>query len=311
MVYLQLRWLLLTVSITLTLLLCLTNECVIARPSKRTKDIPYVAADQPGFNAGRHRLDVYQPRKTSAAGRPVVVFIHGGNWNSGKKDIYWFIGRRLAKQGVVAVIINYRLSPGVQVPAMAEDCARAVFWTKQHIAEYGGDPDRIYVMGHSAGGGLAALLATDNTLFTKIGLSENPVKGAILDDPAGINMYDYLLKMQYPNDQQYLVPFGQNPEGWRAASPLFNVRPGLPPMLLYTGERTYPSIISGTKAFYEKLQAAGVQAKYRVLPGKKHVPMVTQLFWKNNVIYRDLLPFVGASLANSAELTRATPESAE
>lgn len=281
-----------TVLFILICILLITNDGVLARPSRRTKDIVYGAASN--GDVSRHQLDVYTPRRESATPRPVVVFIHGGNWNSGKKDTYWFIGRRLAKQGIVAVVINYQLAPTVQVSTMADDCARAVLWTRQHIADYGGDPNRIYVMGHSAGGGLAALLATDNALFTRLGLSENPVKGAILDDPAGINMYDYLLKMEYPNDRQYLVPFGKDPEGWRAVSPLFNVRPGLPPMLLYTGERTYPSIIAGTKAFHEKLIAAGVKSQYRILPGKKHIPMVTQLLWKNNIIYRDLRALVGA-----------------
>lgn len=265
--------------------------------SHRTKNISYIPANSTvKADPERHLLDVYAPNRKPQTPLPVVVFIHGGNWNSGSKNIYWFIGRRLAKQGVVAVIINYRLSPSVMVPAMADDCARAVHWTTEHIGEYGGDPNRIYVMGHSAGGGLAALLATEDELFTKLGMAKNPVKGAILDDPAGINMYDYLLKMEYPDDKKYLVPFGKDPAGWKAASPLFKVRAGLPPMLLYTGERTYPSIISGTKAFHEKLQSVRVKTQYRELAGKKHVPMVTQLFWKRNIIYRDLLALVNGKL---------------
>ena len=218
-----------------------------------------------------------------------MVFIHGGNWNSGSKNIYWFIGRRLASQGVVAVVISYRLSPEVQVPAMADDCAAAVAWTSQHIADYGGDPARIYVMGHSAGGGLAALLATDDTLFTKQGLAQNPVKGAVLNDPAGVNMYDYLLKMEYPTDKQYLTSFGPNPDGWRAVSPYYQVRSGAPPMLIFSGEKTYPSISDGSKAIHEKLLSLGINSTYMVLPGKKHVPMVKQMLWKRNIIYRQAL----------------------
>ncbi len=269
-----------------------TNSFSISLRSKRFKNIPYKATNAPGFSAEKNVLDVYRPNKKSDKPYPVVVFIHGGNWNSGSKNIYWFIGRRLAKQGVVAVIISYRLAPNVQVPAMAEDCAQAVSWTSQHIAEYGGDPNRIYVMGHSAGGGLAAMLATDNSLFTKLGLPKNPVKGAILDDPAGINMYDYLKKMEFPTDKQYLISFGKEAEGWRSMSPFYSVQTGAPPMLLYTGEKTYPSIISGTKALHEKLQAVGTKSQYTVIPGKEHVPMVKQLFWKRNIIYRDLLSMV-------------------
>ncbi len=276
-------------------LISLVSNVVYA--SKRTKNIAYIPSTSPAdTDPERHLLDVYAPKKKPKSPLPVVVFIHGGNWDSGSKNIYWFIGRRLAKQGVIAVVINYRLSPGVMVPAMADDCARAVQWATQHIGEYGGDPNRIYVMGHSAGGGLAALLATDNELFSKIGMAKNPVRGAILDDPAGINMYDYLLEMKYPDDKKYLLPFGKDPAGWKAASPLFKVQAGLPPMLLYMGERTYPSIIDGTKAFRDKLQLAGVKHQLRELSGKKHVPMVTQLFWKRNIIYRDLLALVNGIL---------------
>ncbi|WP_266365490.1 alpha/beta hydrolase [Tellurirhabdus rosea] len=274
-------------------MLAISAYASAALGSRRIKDLAYVPAESPDFDAVRHRLDVYVPRKKSATGFPVVVFIHGGSWNSGSKNIYTFIGRRLAKQGVLAVIINYRLAPNVAVPAMADDCARAVAWVHQHLADYGGDPGRIYVMGHSAGGGLAGLLATDDRLFAKIGLAANPVKGAILDDPAGLDMFDYLTKMEYPNDQQYLVPFGKDPAVWRTVSPLYFIERQTPPMLLYIGERTYPSIRNSTRRFAQRLTEAGVRYQLKELPGKKHVPMVTQLFWKNNVIYRDLLPFVG------------------
>lgn len=280
--------------VILLFLVLLVNECAVARPSKRTKDIAYREAGSPGFSAERHVLDVYAPTKKRAGGYPVVLFIHGGNWDSGSKNIYWFIGRRLAKQGVVAVIINYRLAPNVLVPAMADDGAHAVLWTTRHIADYGGDPTRIFTMGHSAGGGLAALLATKDDLFTKLGLSQNPVKGAILDDPAGLDMYDYLQKMEYPNDQQYLVPFGKDPAVWRSVSPMYFVGKDSPPMLLYTGGKTYPSISSSGGVFDRKLTELGIKHTYTVMPGKKHVPMVVQLFWKNNLIYRDLLKLVGA-----------------
>ncbi|RYF58087.1 MAG: alpha/beta hydrolase, partial [Cytophagaceae bacterium] len=134
--------------------------------------------------------------------------------------------------------------------------------------------------------------ATNDALFAKIGMPKNPVKGAILDDPAGINMYDYLRKMEFPSDKQYLTSFGTAPEGWRAMSPLFQVKAETPPMLLYTGEKTYPSIISGTKALHEKLQSLGVRSQYTIISGKEHVPMVKQLFWKRNIIYREALAFM-------------------
>ncbi len=295
MLFLRLLWQIPTgLFLVVIVLLCL-HEYASARPSRRTKDISYVATKASGVDAERHLLDVYTPRKAAGpAKQPVVVFIHGGSWNSGSKNLYWFIGRRLAKQGVVAVLINYQLSPAVRVPTMADDCAQAVRWTSQHIADYGGDPDRIFVMGHSAGGGLAALLATNDQLFTKLGLPKNPVKGAILDDPAGLDMFDYLTKMEYPNDQQYLIPYGKDPAVWREVSPMYYVSDHTPPMLMYSGGRTYPSITNSSRRFDQRLQEHKIKHDYKILPGKKHVPMATQLFWQHNIIYRELLSFVGA-----------------
>ncbi|GAB3703388.1 hypothetical protein GCM10027592_33320 [Spirosoma flavus] len=283
-------WLAPLTLILLTTLLFAVNEYAIASGSKRTKDIPY---DDSDAASERHRLDVYVPRSATSKPRPVVVFIHGGSWNSGSKNMYSFVGRRLTSQGVVAVLINYRLAPTVEVPDMAVDCARALFWTSLHIAEYGGDPNQIFVMGHSAGAGLAALLATESHYFTQLGLSENPIKGAILDDPAGLDMFDYLKKMEYPGDDQYLIPFGKNADVWRAVSALYHVSANCPPMLLYTGEKTYPSIIKSSRKFEQELKKFGISHTLTVIPGKKHVGMAVQLFWKSNLIYKDLRKFVG------------------
>lgn len=298
MLFLRLLWQIPAGLCLMLVALLFINEYATARPSRRIKDIVYVTTNVPGAGTSgdeRHLLDVYAPKKARSGKLPVVVFIHGGNWNSGNKNLYSFVGRRLAKQGVVAVIINYQLAPAVQVPAMANDCAQAVRWATQHIAEFGGDPNRIFVMGHSAGGGLAALLATDDRLFSQLGLTENPVKGAILDDAAGLDMFDYLTKMEYPNDRQYLIPYGKDPAVWRAVSPMYYVSDHTPPMLIYSGGRTYPSITSSSQRFHQRLLDHQVRHDYNVLPGKKHIAMVTQLFWQHNIIYQELLRFVGAS----------------
>jgi acetyl esterase/lipase len=90
------------------------------------------------------------------------------------------------------------------------------------------------------------------------------------------------------------VPFGKDPAVWRSVSPMYFVGKDSPPMLLYTGGKTYPSITNSTGLFSKKLQEAGVKQAYTVMPNKKHVAMAVQLFWKNNLIYRDLLKLVGA-----------------
>ena len=274
----------------------LATEYVVARPSRRAKDVAYGPAAAPDFDKERHILDVYSPKKAApaAGGYPVVLFIHGGSWTSRSKNIYTFIGRRLAKQGVVAVIINYSLAPPVHVPEQAADCARALAWTVQNIKTYGGDPARVFVMGHSAGGGLAALLATDDALLAAHGLPQNPVRGAIMDDPAGLDMYSYLKEMKYAGDQQYLGPFGNDPAVWKAQSPIYKIRPGIPPFLFYIGGETYPSISGSSGRFRDRLQAIGQPAPYTVIAGRHHISMVLQLYWQHNIIYQGLLKMVGS-----------------
>jgi len=272
-----------------------THEWAVAQASRRVADIAYKPASDPSFDSERNRLDVYQP-KTPAAPRPVVLFIHGGSWNSGGKNdiLYKAIGRRLARQGFVGVVISYRLAPRVLVPAQADDCAAALAWTVQHAAEYGGDPQRIILMGHSAGGGLAALLATgSDTLLMKHGLGPRVAHAVLLDDPAGLDMLDYLTKMEYPNDEQYLVPFSKDPLVWRQASALYHLQAGMPPYSLYIGGNTYPSIQKSSEKFRQRLVALGAAPKYVVEPGKKHIPMVLQLLSEKNELYQELHRLAG------------------
>jgi acetyl esterase/lipase len=271
--------------------LLLAHEWAVAQGSHRVADVPYVAASAPDFDTKRHRLDIYQPTAKAAVPRPVVLFIHGGSWNSGSKDdlLYKAIGRRLARQGFVGVVISYRLAPQVLVPQQADDCARALAWTVAHIAEYGGDPAHLVLMGHSAGGGLAALLATgSDTLLARHGLPARAVHAVLLDDPAGLDMLDYLTKMQYPGDESYLIPFSHDPAVWRQASALYHVRAGAPPLSIYIGGDTYPSISSSGERFRQRLTQLGEAPRYTILPGKKHVGMVTQLFFEKNELYTEL-----------------------
>ncbi|RYY16452.1 MAG: alpha/beta hydrolase [Cytophagaceae bacterium] len=268
----------------------LAHEWAVAQGGRRVADIAYKAADAPGFDPINNRLDVYVPKKPVSS-RPVVFFIHGGSWDSGTKNdfIYRAIGRRLAKRGFVGVVLSYRLAPQVQVPAQADDCAAALAWTVQHIGEYGGDARRIVLMGHSAGGGLAALLATgSDTLLARHGLPTTVAHAVLLDDPAGLDMLDYLTRMEYPDDGKYLVPFSRDPAVWRQASALYHLRAGTPPYSIYVGGNTYPSIQKSAEKFRQRLTALGAAPKYTVLPGKKHVGMVTQLFFAGNQLYDEL-----------------------
>ena len=96
-------------------------------------------------------LNIYH-QKGDIKNQDVVIFVHGGSWSSGKKETYWWLGRNLAKKGIVTAIINYPLAPSVNYKEMAAATALAVKWVRDSIANYGGNPGRIFIMGHSAGG---------------------------------------------------------------------------------------------------------------------------------------------------------------
>lgn len=117
----------------------------------------YRASNDIAYATGpRQKLDIYRPA-VSKEPAPVIVFYYGGNWNSGDRADYRFVGEALASRGLVAVLPDYRLYPAVRFPEFLNDSAQAVRWTFDHVADYGGDPRRVFLMGHSAGGYIAAI----------------------------------------------------------------------------------------------------------------------------------------------------------
>lgn len=196
------------------------NALIPTSGFKRTRDVSY--GELP-----RRKLDIYQPATESTQPRPVVVFFYGGSWDSGKKEEYLFVAEALTSIGVVAVLPDYRLYPEVKFPDFLDDAAAAVTWTRQHIARHGGDPQRIFVMGHSAGAHIAAMLTYDPQWLRKAGGDPAQLAGFIgLAGP-----YDFLpLK-----SERLKIIFG--PEDTRPRSqPINFVTGGAPPALLLHGD---------------------------------------------------------------------------
>jgi pimeloyl-ACP methyl ester carboxylesterase len=151
------------------------NAVSPAGGARATAAIPY------GSDA-RNRLDVYRPpagRRADGKAAPVIVFFYGGNWVSGARADYAFVGRALAARGYVVVIPDYRLYPQVRYPDFLDDAARAVAWTERNVGPYGGDPHRVYVMGHSAGAYNAAMLALDGRWLGRQGIRPDSLRGWI------------------------------------------------------------------------------------------------------------------------------------
>jgi acetyl esterase/lipase len=262
------------------------NSCAFRR-IRRSKHIVY---QQAAGALPRQELNVFAPRRMREAA-PVMLFIHGGNWNSGRKELYSWFGSRLARKGIVTVVMDYPLSPAVNYRGMAQSSAEAVRWIQQNISAYGGDPARIFISGHSAGGHLAALLGTDTSWLQNAGVTATP-RGLILIDAAGLNMYSYLKAGGIMDLPTYPLTFGVDPEGWKAATPLLFLHPGVPPMLILTGGRSYPSIIVSNDTFIHALRAQNLKYRHVAQPRRKHVPMITQFFRTGNPRYGDMLQFM-------------------
>ncbi|WP_082578741.1 alpha/beta hydrolase [Achromobacter sp. Root565] len=197
--------------------LTLLNGAVPEDASGVTADIAYGTLP-------RQRLDVYRP--PGATGAPVVVFFYGGGWRSGERADYRFVGDALAARGMVAVVADYRLYPEAGFPAFLHDAAMAVAWTQRHIGAYGGDPERVFVAGHSAGGYIAAMLALDGRWLGGAGSSPATLAGWIgLAGP-----YDFL-----PIVARGVRPVFGYPDTPADSQPMHHVSSHAPPGLLLTG----------------------------------------------------------------------------
>ncbi len=262
------------------------SGCSFKRIS-RSKDIVYQLADQ---KIPEQKLNIFAPKK-HAQDKNVLIFIHGGNWNSGRKSQYNLIGRHWAKKDIVTVIIDYPLSPAANYETMAEASAQAVKWVKENISKYGGNPERIFVSGHSAGGHLAALISTDDQYFKNLGI-ENPIAGTILIDAAGLDMDGYLQEERFEKGHTYMNTFTSDPAIWKKATPLYHLHKSMPPMLIYRGGKTYPSISKSNEKFIAALKEFAPETAYRVQKNKKHVPMITQFFNPWNRRYGEIIEFI-------------------
>jgi acetyl esterase/lipase len=209
----------------------------------------------------KHKLDLYYPR--DRAGYPVLFFVHGGSWRSGDKRIYAPLGEVFARHGVGAVIVNYRLSPKVKHPAHAEDVARAFAWTVRNVARYGGRAEQIFVCGHSAGGHLVSLLATDESYLKAHKLGLGAIKGVLA--LSGV----YLI---FPGPTR--AAFGTAPQVCRNASPLSHVGEKRPPFLLVYADRDYPTLGWMAERMAHALRKHKCEAQTMEVKGRTHVSLI-------------------------------------
>jgi acetyl esterase/lipase len=235
--------------------------------------------------APRQAMDVYRP-VDAAAGLPVVVFFYGGSWQTGRRQDYPFVAVSLAHAGIVAVVPDYRLFPQVTWPAFVEDAAAAVASVRRQARDWGGDPGRVFVAGHSAGAYLAALLALDPRWLAGAGDSRDALAGMVgLAGP-----YDFLpIK-----DEDIRAVFAAAPT-LAATQPVNHVDGRNPPMLLLHGEDDTTCYPRNTLNLATRIGVAGGPVTVRTYPGVGHIGIVlgfAPLFRFRSPALDDVVQFV-------------------
>lgn len=224
-----------------------------------------VASDVAYGEGPRRQLDIYAPVTAGKGRLPVIMFIYGGSWANGTREGYHFAARALSAAGFITVVPDYRLVPEVYFPGFVEDCAAALRWTRAHAAQYGGDPDRIVLVGHSAGAYNAAMLALDPRF---LGRDRAAIKGfAGLAGP-----YDFL-----PLDGAISTrTFGRWPHP-EETQPIHYADGSAPPVLLLHGSEDDTVWPKNSINLDRKLRSLGVASELKVYPGLGHVGIVTAL----------------------------------
>ena len=248
------------------------------------RDIAFDAAD--GLD-----LDVYRPAAATHA--PVVVFFYGGSWVNGRRQWYRFVGAALAAHGVVAVIPDYRKYPQVGLDGYMRDAAQALRWTRDHATEFGGDPRALFVMGHSSGGHIAALLATDPAWLAAEGMQPRELAGFI--GLAGV--YDFVPIPAYETDM--LAMFGRDPATQLLAEPVHYVQGTEPPMLLLHGTADHEVAPSNSISLAHVMQEHGEDATLKLYPGVAHSALlfaVSRPLRGHAPTLADLLAFIHAHM---------------
>jgi acetyl esterase/lipase len=263
-----------------------SNPLYVARPASFTmppaeappnveirKDILYT--DGEPADAAKHKLDLYLPKDKKNF--PILVFVHGGSWHSGDRAMYAPLGHRFAKLGLGVVIPSYRLMPKNQHPAQMEDVAAAFAWAYKNAAQYGGDPKRIFLIGHSSGGHLAALLALDQEYLKKYDIPAGSIQGVV----ALSGVFDVTGMPMFVSGKRARDP-----------SPLHSVRAQAPPFLITFCQWDYAGLPNQAREFSMALKKHFVGAQLVYIPRENHITEIINIWKDDDPIARAILEFI-------------------
>ncbi len=242
-------------------------------------------------------LDVFRPENVHGKSA-VVVFFYGGSWRNSTRQDYRFVGESLAKAGLLVIVPDYRKAPQVVFPAFIEDSARAVAWARQHAEQYGGDPSRIFLMGHSSGAHMAAMLGTDGRFLRAVGMQPRDLAGIVgLAGP-----YDFL-PLTDPLIKQVFGPESD----WQKSQPVNFVDGDEPPFLLLQGTADKVVWPRNAPRLAAKLRAANESVQVDMIDGASHADLLIGLVREASPVRNDVLRYIDASNSTRISAPGAQP----
>jgi acetyl esterase/lipase len=263
--------------------LTVTVEAADKQAVRVVRDVAYLQGG--GGSDTKHRLDLYLPEGRTNV--PVIVSYYGGALTAGDKSEHVFIGQRFASAGIATVVVNYRLSPGVTHPAHIEDAAASFAWVKRHIAGYGGNADRIFVIGHSAGAYLVALLATDERYLAAHKLSHRDIRGAV-----PVSAFYWVERTGVAPDRDKSV-WGTDQKVWVDASPAHHLHGRVPPMLILYADGDEDWRRQQNVEVAQAIKAAGsANVTLAMITGRTHMSIWEQIGAERDAVAERILAFV-------------------
>ncbi len=260
--------------------------CVAAAgPVDRVPNVAY-AAD----NLDAHRLDLYLPR--DRAGAPIVVFVHGGAFLQGDRRDYAVVGEQLARQGLATAVVSYRLFPQADADGATADVATAVAWVVRHASDYGLGAKNVFLVGHSAGGQIVALLGVDTAYLERAGTSTDALRGVV----AVAGAYD-VRDLSDESEQFQKIDahiYGATPELRGAVSPSLYVRAGAPPTIAVCGTEDDPEACERATVYVHRFVAAGGSAYVIRVVGASHMGTLRSLIDSNDPLNAAFHDFITA-----------------
>ena len=268
-------------------LLLLATTAFAADP-RTDKNLDYAGSKNP-----RQTLDVFAP--SEGKDHPIVFWIHGGGWQAGDKGDVQVKPRAFTEKGFVFVSTNYRLLPEAPIKQMAGDVAKAIRWTRDHAREYGGDPGTIFVMGHSAGAQLAALVCTDDRYLKAEGLPLSIVKGCVPVDGDTYDVPKQIGTVEARRAGLYRQKFGDE-SSQKELSPITHVKGKEIPPFLILHVADHPETGEQSRRLAEALREAGVPARAFPAEGKNHGTINADLGLADDRPTRAMFEFLDAAL---------------